>query len=76
MTKITLPLFSGVIICSFTCCFVARSHDRLDALTEQQGQEFNTYIKSEKIRLQILNKNIEEMQIGEWQRRYLINIKN
>ena len=76
MTKITLPLFSGVIICSFTCCFVAHSHDRLDALTEQQGQEFNTYIKSEKIRLQILNKNIEEMQIGEWQRRYLVNIKN
>ena len=76
MTKITLSLFSGVIICSLTCCFAARSHDRLNALTEQQGQEFNTYIKSEKIRLQILNKNIEEMQIGEWQRRYLVNIKN
>ena len=76
MTKITQPLLFSVMISSLTCCFAARSQDRLNTLTEQQGQEFNTYIKSEKIRLQILNKNIEEMQIGEWQRRYLVNIKN
>ncbi len=76
MTKITLPLLSGIIICSSTCCYVARSQVRLDALTDQQGQEFNTYIKNEEIRLQILNKNIEEMQIGEWQRQNLVNINN
>ena len=76
MTKITLPLLFSVMISSLTCCFAARSQDRLNTLTEQQGQEFNAYIKNETIRLQILNKNVEEMEIGEWQRRYFVNVNN
>ena len=76
MSKITHPLLLSVMISSLTCCSAARSQDRLNTLTEQQGQEFNAYIKNETIRLQFLNKNVDEMEIGEWQRRYFVNVNN